>query len=93
MKAARLRETSKYIELADSKADPSTPGSDCFGNDEVLIWKEETYALSEEDKTHVIWDLFYEAYRNNKPYPITPEQAMEVVRVIEEAKIGTIFEK
>ena len=45
------------------------------------------------DQTAVVWDYFYEAYRNNKPYPITPEQAAEVVRVLELAKAGTVFEK
>ena len=88
----------KYLDpsvpLAEIKADPSTPGSgSAFGNSETLVWKEEVIELHREDQTDVIWDYFYEAYRNNKPYPITSEQAMEVVRVLEEAKAGTIFEK
>ena len=79
------------VELKDIKADPATPGSgSAFGNSEVLAWKEETIPTS-DGKTEAIWDYFYEAYRNNKPYPITSAQALEVVRTLENAKIGTEF--
>ena len=81
------------MELADIKADPSTPGSgSAFGNSEQLVWKEEEIPSS-DGKTEAIWDYFYEAYRNNKPYPITSAQAIEVVRTIEAAKTGTEFAK
>ena len=84
----------KYLDpdtpLADIKADSATPDGSTFGNDEVLVWKEDSYALN-GDKTDVIWDVFYEAYCHHKPYPITADQAAEVVRVLEEAKIGTEF--
>ena len=84
----------KYLDpavpLADIKANPATPDGATFGNDEVLQWKEDSCTLG-GDKTDVIWDYFYEAYRNHKPYPITSDQAAEVVRVLEEAKIGTEF--
>ena len=90
----KLRYLDPTVELADIQADPSTPGSgSAFGNDEQLTWKEEVIELAPYDKTDVVWDYFYEAYRNNKPYPITSEQAMEVVRTLENAKIGTIFRK
>ncbi len=84
----------KYLDpdvpLAKIEADPATPDGASFGNTEVLTWKEDSYALG-GDKTDVVWDYFYEAYRNNKPYPITHDQAAEVVRVLENAKIGTEF--
>ncbi len=90
----KLRYLDPEVELAEIQADPSTPGSGAsFGNGETLVWKEETIELNPEDQTAVIWDYFYETYRNGKPYPITAQQAMEVVRVLEEAKIGTIFQK
>ena len=74
------------MELADIKADPSAPGSgSAFGNSEQLVWKEEEIPSS-DGKTEAIRDYFYEAYRNNKPYPITSAQAIEVVRTIEAAK-------
>ena len=88
----KLKYLDPEVELAEITADPSTPGSgSSFGNSEVLTWKEETIELNPKDQTAVIWDYFYDAYRNDKFYPITNEQAMEVVRVIEEAKIGTEF--
>ena len=89
----KLKYLDPSVELKEIKADPSTPGSGSYGNDEVLTWKEETIELSPYDKTDVVWDYFYEAYRNNKPYPITSQQAMDVVKVLEDAKIGTEFAK
>ena len=90
----KLKYLDPEVELADIKADPETPGAgSSFGNSEVLTWKEETIELNPKDQTAVIWDYFYEAYRNNKPYSITSEQAMAVVKVLEDAKIGTEFAK
>jgi predicted dehydrogenase len=87
-----MRYLDPEVELKDIKADPSTPGSGAsFGNDEKLVWIDEKIELSKDDKTDVIWDHFYDAYRLGKPYPITSEQAKEVVRVLENAKIGTEF--
>ena len=90
----KLKYLDPDVELQDIQADPATPGDgSSFGNSEVLTWKEETVQLSPHDQTDVIWDYFYEAYRNNKPYPITSKQAMDVVKVLEDAKIGTEFVK
>ena len=88
----------KYLDpdtpLQDIKANPNTPEfSAAFGNSEVLVWKEETVTLNPKDQTDVIWDYFYESFRNHKKYPITSHQAMEVVRVLELAKVGTEFVK
>ena len=88
----KLKYLDPDVELQNVKADPATPGSGAaFGNKETLVWKEETIELQKEDQTAVIWDYFYESYRNHKPYPISNDQAMEVVRVLEEVKIGTEF--
>ena len=77
--------------LAHIEADPRTPDGSNYGNAEKLTWKEETIELDGRDKTDVIWDYFYDAYRNNKPYPITSQQAINTVKALEDAKIGTIF--
>lgn len=88
----KLKYLDPDVELQNVKADPATPGSGAaFGNKEQLVWKEEIIELQKEDQTAVIWDYFYESYRNHKPYPISNDQAMEVVRVLEEVKIGTEF--
>ena len=87
----KLKYLDPSVKLAKIEADPSTPQGAAFGNSEVLTWKEEVIELSPHDKTDVVWDYFYDAYRLGKKYPITSAQAMEVVRVLEEAKLGTIF--
>ena len=91
--------TMKYldpeVELPEIKANPETPveGAD-YGSNGPLAWIEKTIELPRDPhETEEIWDYFYEAYRNNKPYPITSEQAMDVVKVLEDAKIGTEFAK
>jgi len=90
-KTIKIKYLDPAVELKEIKADPSTPGSGSdFGNSEVLTWKEETIPTS-DGGTEVIFDYFYEAYRNHKPYPISSDEAMEVVRVLENAKIGTEF--
>ena len=92
-KTIKLKYLDPKVELKEIKADPGTPGSGSdFGNSEVLTWIEETIPTS-DGGTEVIFDYFYEAYRNGKPYPITSDEAMEVVKVLENAKIGTEFEK
>ena len=87
----KLKYLDPAVKLAKIEADPSTPNGASFGNDEKLQWKEEVIQLEWTDKTDVVWDYFYEAYRNGKPYPITSAQAIETVRTIEQAKVGTIF--
>ena len=93
-KKLKLKYLDPDVELATITADPSTPGSgSAFGNSEKLVWKEETVELDLDGGTDVIWDHFYESIRNGKPYPIAPEQALAVVKALEDAKIGTIFER
>lgn len=89
----KLKYLDPSVELEEIKPDPNTPGSGAaFGNGEVLTWKEETVFIDPNDKTDVVWDYFFDAFRNNKPYPITSAQALETVRTIQNAKRGTIFE-
>lgn len=79
------------VELMDIKANPETPKEGAaYGNGETLVWKEEEFPSSCE-KTEAIWDYFYEAYRNNKPYPVTSAQAIETVRTLAATKVGTEF--
>lgn len=82
------------VELADIKANPATPPDGAgYGNGEKLVWKEETVQLSGIDDTEIIWDYLYDSYRNNVPFPITAQQALNVVKVLELAKKGTEFER
>ncbi len=90
-RSIKLRYLDPDVPLAHIEADPRTPDGSNYGNAEKLTWKEETIELDGRDKTDVIWDYFYDAYRNNKPYPITSQQAINTVKALEDAKIGTIF--
>ena len=93
-KTLKLRYLDPKVELADVKANPETPvAGAAYGNGETLSWIEETVELSGSDNTNVIWDHLYESFRNNIPYPITNDQALAVVKVLEDAKIGTEFAK
>ncbi len=90
-KTFKLKYLDPDVPLQKIEADPSTPQGNAYGIEEVLTWKEETVTIEGGDKTDVIWDYFYDAYRLGKPYPITSDQAAEVVRTIELAKVGTEF--
>ncbi len=87
----QLKYLDPNVPLAKIHANPETPGSGTYGNDETLTWIEETVELPKEDQTSVIWEHFYRTIREDKPFPITSAQAVEVVRTIEKAKEGTIF--
>jgi scyllo-inositol 2-dehydrogenase (NADP+) len=81
--------------LGDLKANPGTPGA-AFGitgtydSGEKLVWIEKNIAVSPA-QSFDIWDEIYAAYRLDKPYPIRIEEALEVVRIIDEVKRGTEF--
>lgn len=57
-------------------------------NTETLPWIEKTILVAPEVKYDMdsIWDHIYETLRNGKEFPITFEQALEVVRVTSEVK-------
>jgi len=73
----------------------SPPLSNSFGNSEVLKWRRQTImvepASGVTDPSN-IWAPLFESIRNGKPFPITIDEAMEVVRVTEQVKKGTAFE-
>lgn len=58
-------------------------------NTEQLPWIEKTLAVDPATKCNMmdsIWHHLYETLRNDKVFPITTEQALEVIRVIAEVK-------
>lgn len=92
----RLRYLDPGVPLAELEADPGTPGA-AFGSTgtydsgEKLVWIDRTLPVNPE-KTYDIWEELYQAIRGGKPFLIRAEEALEVVRVIEEVKAGTPFE-
>lgn len=88
----------KYInpeqELAEIKALPDTPpihGS--FGNTETLDWIEETLEVAPSCgcDTFNIWEHLYKAIREGVEFPISIDEAVEVVRVTDVVKSNSEF--
>ena len=90
--------TMKYIDpkqkLLKIKAYPDNPPlNGVFGNAEVLKWIEATIPVAPKagcDTFH-IWKHLYNSIRKGKPFPVTIDEAVEVVRISELAKKGTAF--
>ncbi len=90
--------TMKYIDPKQKflkiKAYPDNPPlNGVFGNAEVLKWIEKTVTVAPKANcdVHDIWQGLYNTIRKGKPFPITIDEAIEVVRVTELVKKGTEF--
>lgn len=89
----KLKYLDPNIVIEPRQPDPGTPGAS-FGTPETLKWIEETVPVSPAKKVDMtmIWDELYNAVRKGATFPITLDQAVEVMRVISMAKKGTPFE-
>ncbi len=90
----RLRYLDPAVELPAIQVHPEAwPVRPClFSNPEQLPWVEEFRPLPQEgDGTPRIWDALYDTLRLHKPFPITSEQALKVIRVIERVRKDSIF--
>jgi len=87
--------TVKYLDprrkLPARRPKPGDPGA-TFGSPEKLPWIEKTIQARPK-KAWNIWDELYAAVRQGKRFPVTLEEALEVMKVISAAKRGTAFEK
>ena len=82
----------KFQKLKAYAGNPPLNG--VFGNSEVLRWVEKTVQIipkSEGDDTHLIWSALYNSIRKNKSFPITIDEAVEVVRVSGRVKNKTQY--
>jgi hypothetical protein len=75
--------------LAPREANPGTPG-ETFGQKEVLPWIEETIPV-QAGSNAVIWDHLYRAIREGTTFPISLDEAVQVMWVISATKEGTDF--
>jgi len=86
--------TVRYLDptkrLPARKPKPGDPGAG-FGTPEKLPWIEKTFQARPK-RTWDIWDELYAAVRQGKRFPITLEEALEVMKVISAAKRGTAFQ-
>lgn len=78
--------------LPERTANPGTP-AEGFGSLERLEWIEETIEARPQGKAGMdwIWHELYAAIREEKPFPITREEALQVMYVVSEVKKGTPF--
>jgi scyllo-inositol 2-dehydrogenase (NADP+) len=69
------------------------PLNGVFGNAEIIKWVETTIPVAPKAACdiHDIWKGLYDAIRKGRRYPITIDEAIEVVRVTELVKKGTEF--
>ena len=82
----------KFQKIKALSINPPIEGG--FGNSEVLRWEEKTIQVvpkSEGDDSHLIWQALFNAVRKNKPFPITIDEAVEVVRVVDVVKKNSKF--
>ena len=103
----RLRYLDPDSPLASRTAYPGVPGSEFtqpsgalalgnrtigsnFGQPEDLPWVEEDRRVPDGDPSE-IWDHLHAAIRGNVPFPVTLDEAVEVMRVIDAARAGTPF--
>lgn len=89
----------KYIDPAQKlpaiKANPGNPPlNGGFSDQEEIRWIEQDVKVAPKagcDMTS-IWEYLYKAICRNIPFPVTLDQGLEVVRIIEMVKKGTPFE-
>ena len=88
----------KYLDpqIMLSKRKPireSPPFAGDFGSPDPLPWISETIAASHTVSldTTSIWDFLFEAVRHGTTFPITTDEAVEVVRISDYVKQNSIF--
>lgn len=85
----QLRYLDPKKKLAPRRAKAGTPDQS-FGTPEKLPWVEKTLKVKPK-KSYDIWDELYKAIREKKRFPITLDEALNVMKVVSEVKKGTKF--
>jgi predicted dehydrogenase len=94
MSTIKMRYIDPRQKLMKKKADPGTPKSGFGGTPEIIKWIEKEIPVSPKPMVQMdsIWDFLYETIRNGKKFPITLEEAVQVMNVVSMVKKGTPFE-
>lgn len=88
--------TLKYLDpekpAPPRRADPGTPEAG-FGSPDKLAWVEKTLQANPKKPVDMtsIWDELYLSIRRGRRFPVLLDEAVEVMRVISRARIGTEF--
>ena len=90
---AQLRYLDPKQKLSRRRSSVRTPPLGTFGTPETLKWVEETLAVNPKTPCGMnkIWEHLFGAIRQNRPFPISLDQAIEVMRVITLARKDTAF--
>ena len=93
-KTIKLRYLDPRKKLKDRKANKGDPG-DALGAPDDLKWIEKEIPVKPKLKVNVtsIWKYLYESIVDKKPFPITLDESVAVMKVIDEVKSGTKFER
>ncbi len=92
---AHLRYIDPEQQLGPVISDPGTPvqsfgKSNTFKSAEVINWIEEDISIP-QTRLDEMWGYLYESIRCGKPFPITLEEAVGVIKVIDDAKKASKF--
>ena len=88
-KRLKLKYLAPGYPVCETPADPGNPPLEGgFGGKIAPVWVEDDLGVapSSGDRPETIWSYLYRAIRLGKPYPITIDEAVEVVRVIDLVK-------
>jgi scyllo-inositol 2-dehydrogenase (NADP+) len=94
-KEIRLRYLDPKKKLSRRRAKSGAPPvHGGFGAKEDLDWIEKTIPVKPKPKVapDCIWDSLYGAMRQGKPFPVTTDEAVAVMRIVSAAKKGTPFD-
>ena len=95
----KLRYIDPKQKLSRERANPGTPGMEAafhrVGRQEPIRWIEKTVPIGPKAKCKEsdIWNHLYASMRERKKFPITLDQALEVMKVVSMVKAGTPFAK
>jgi len=89
----KLRYLDPKQKLSRRRSSVRTPPLNTFGTPESLKWLEETVPVKPETPCGMtkIWEHLFAAIRQNRPFPVALDQAIEVMRVITLARKETAF--
>ena len=89
----KLRYLDPKQKLPRRRSSVRTPPHGSFGTPESLKWIEETVPVDPKGPCGLTktWEHLFASIRQNRPYPVTLDQAIEVMRVITLARKDTAF--
>lgn len=91
--AVKLRYLDPKQKLPRRRSSVRTPPQGTYGTPEALKWIEEEVPVNPKTPcgTTKLWEHLFATIRQNRPFPVTLDQAIEVMRVLTLARKDTAF--